>query len=72
MGDPLPWTTLDGDALFMAGNSWREQAWREAEDLAAAPDAATRQVVFESIENYATAQAVELRATLAYPPLLAP
>jgi hypothetical protein len=72
MGDPLPWTTLDGDALFTAGNSWREQAWREAEDLAAAPDATTRQVVFESIENYATAQAVELRATLAYPPLLAP
>jgi hypothetical protein len=71
MGDPLPWTTLDGDALFTAGNSWREQAWREAEDLAAAPDAATRQAAFESIENYATAQAVELRATLAYPPLLA-
>jgi hypothetical protein len=69
--DPLPWTNLDGDALFQALAGWREQAWREAEQLAAAPDAATRQAVFNTLEDYATTQALELRATLAYPPLLA-
>ena len=71
MADPLPWTTADGDALFQALAGWREQAWREAEQLAAAPDDATRQAVFNTIEGYATTQALSLRATLAYPPLLA-
>jgi hypothetical protein len=69
--DPLPWTTVDGDALFQALAAWREQAWRGAEQLAAAPDDATRQAVFKTIEDYATTQALALRATLAYPPLLA-
>jgi Family of unknown function (DUF5995) len=69
--DPLPWTTTDGDVLFQALAGWREQAWREAEQLAAAPDDATRQAAFNTIENYATTQALALRATLAYPPLLA-
>ncbi len=71
MADPLPWTTADGDALFQALAGWREQAWREAEQLAAAPDDATRQAVFTTIEGYATTQALALRTTLAYPPLLA-
>ena len=69
--DPLPWTTADGDALFQALAGWREQAWREAEQLAAAPDDATRTAVFNTLEDYATTQALALRATLAYPPLLA-
>ena len=69
--DPLPWTTVDGDALFQALAAWREQAWRGAEQLAAAPDDATRQAVFNTIEDYATTQALAFRATLAYPPLLA-
>jgi uncharacterized protein DUF5995 len=69
--DPLPGTTADGDVLFQALAGWREQAWREAEQLAAAPDAATRQAVFNTIEDYAATQALALRATLAYPPLLA-
>jgi uncharacterized protein DUF5995 len=69
--DPLPWTTADGDVLFQALAGWREQAWREAEQLAAAPDDATRQAVFNTLEDYATTQALALRATLAYPPLLA-
>jgi hypothetical protein len=68
--DPLPWTTIDGDALFQALAGWREQAWREAEQLAAAPDDATRQAVFNTIEDYATKQAIAFRATFAYPPLL--
>jgi hypothetical protein len=69
--DPLPGTTADGDVLFQALAGWREQAWREAEQLAAAPDDATRQAVFNTIEDYATTQALAFRATLAYPPLLA-
>jgi hypothetical protein len=69
--DPLPGTTADGDVLFQALAGWREQAWREAEQLAAAPDAATRQAVFNTIEDYAATQALAFRATLAYPPLLA-
>ena len=67
----MPWTTADGDVLFQALAGWREQAWREAEQLAAAPDDATRKAVFNTIEDYATTQALALRATLAYPPLLA-
>jgi hypothetical protein len=69
--DPLTWTTADGDALFQALAAWREQAWREAEQLAAAPDEATRQAVFNTLESYATTQALALRTALAYPPLLA-
>jgi hypothetical protein len=69
--DPLPWTTLDGDALYQALAGWREQAWREAEQLAAAPDDVSREAVFNTLEDYATTQALTLRATLAYPPLLA-
>jgi hypothetical protein len=71
LSDPLPWTTTDGDALFQALAAWREQAWREAEQLAAAPNAAARQTVFNTLEDYATTQALALRTTLAYPPVLA-
>jgi hypothetical protein len=72
MADPLPWTTLDGDALFQGLAGWREQAWREAEDLAAAPDDATRAAIFNGFEDAATIQAVGFREALAYPPLLGP
>jgi hypothetical protein len=71
MSDPLPWTTADGDGLYQALAGWREQAWREAEQLAAAPDDAARQVVFNTLEDYATTQALSLRTALAYPPLMA-
>jgi Family of unknown function (DUF5995) len=65
----LSWTTLDDDTLFQSLIAWREQAWRYAEDLAAAPDDVTRQAVFNNIQSLAAAQALTYRNALAYPPL---
>lgn len=48
---------------------WREQAWRQAEALAEAPDApARRQVVAREIETYARANAEAIVAAEAYAP----
>ncbi len=46
----VPGTTLDRDALFSVIVSWREQAWRDAERLAAAPTSAARALVAQDIE----------------------
>ncbi len=48
--------------------AWRETAWREAEQLVSAPDAAARDVVAQQIEDYAAANARTLVTANAYQP----
>lgn len=55
---------------FQALPTWREQAWRNAELLATAPDAAARQVVAASIEQSSAATATALLALTSYTPPL--
>ena len=51
----VPGTTLDRDALFSLIVSWREQAWRDAERLAAATSSLARALVAQDIESRAYA-----------------
>jgi len=48
------------DALMQLLIGWREQAWNEAQALADAPDAASRQAVYDSIQQSAAAEAQTL------------
>lgn len=59
-------TTLDNMALFQVIPTWREIAWRNAERLAEAPNAATRAMVAQEIEDYAASQATALRESFRY------
>jgi len=63
-------TTLDDAALFQLLAGWREDAWRDAEALAAAPTPAARNIVAAQIENNAANEARVIEASTAYPPLL--
>jgi hypothetical protein len=54
---------------FQMVSDWRENAWREAEALAAAPDDAARAIVSQSIENYANSVAQSFLVSFAIPPL---
>jgi len=56
--------------MFQALPLWREQAWRNAERLATAPDAAARRVVADSIEQSAADSATALLALTSYTPPL--
>jgi hypothetical protein len=60
-----------GDFLqFQALPAWREQAWRNAELLATAPNAATRAVIATTIEQAAAVEATALLTLTRYiPPL---
>ena len=62
-------TSLDATALFQLLAAWREKAWRNAEELAAAPTPAARDLVAAQIENDAATEARTIVATTAYPPL---
>ena len=64
-------TTVDNMALFQVIPTWREIAWRHAELLASAATEAERAAVAERIEEYATSQALALKALNRYPPLVA-
>ena len=56
---------------FQMVSAWRETAWRNAEALAAAPDAAARAVVAQGIENGANVVARSFLTSFAVtPPLL--
>jgi hypothetical protein len=55
---------------FQAVSTWRENAWRNAEALASAPDAASRALIAANIENDANAMAATLTTTFAVTPLL--
>jgi Family of unknown function (DUF5995) len=48
--------------------AWREEAWRNAERLASAPDDATRAQIAQQIEQAADVEADTLAAAYAYPP----
>lgn len=63
----VPGTQLDSDALFHALSSWREQAWRYAEQLAAAPTPAARALVARTIGAAAASEARALRDATRYP-----
>ena len=63
--DPL---LLGYTTSFQLLAAWRETAWRNAERLVNAPDAAARAQVAQSIENYATGVAMMLTAAEAYVP----
>jgi hypothetical protein len=65
-----PGTQLDATTLFQAIETWREQAWRNAELLVNAPTAAARATVAATIEANAATIQNTLKASNAYlPPL---
>jgi hypothetical protein len=57
-------------ALFQMVSAWRENAWRNAEALVSAPDAAARAVVAASIETQANTAAQAILSSQSYIPLL--
>jgi Family of unknown function (DUF5995) len=57
----VPGTQLDSDVLFHTLSSWREQAWRYAEQLAASPTPAARALVARTIGAAAASEARALR-----------
>jgi Family of unknown function (DUF5995) len=63
-------TTLDETALLQLVVSWREKAWRNAEQLVAAETARQRARVAERIEDGAAAEALMIRSANAYSPPL--
>ena len=62
----VPGTTLDNDVAVQLLVGWREQAWRNAERLAAAPTAAARAQVAQEIEDAAALEALTLRTAFSY------
>jgi hypothetical protein len=62
-------TTLDEAAFLQLLVLWREQAWRNAEALVSAPDAAARALVEVEIERVAAIEANLIIVTTAYAPL---
>lgn len=62
-------TTLDDATLFQTLVAWRERAWRNAEQLAAAPSPEARELVVAEIENDAAMEARAIVAATSYPPL---
>jgi len=65
--DPM---LLGYTSTFQLLAAWRESAWRNAERLVNAPDAASRAQVAQSIEDYATGIQLTLKAAEAYAPPL--
>jgi hypothetical protein len=65
--DPLG---IGNAALFQMVSTWRENAWRNAEALVAAPNAAARALVAASIETQANSVARGILTSLSYVPLL--
>jgi Family of unknown function (DUF5995) len=61
-------TSLDDAALFQLLAGWREDAWRSAEALAAAPTPQARDLVVSQIESNAATEARAIVASTAYPP----
>jgi hypothetical protein len=62
-------TTMDETAFLQLLVSWREMAWRNAERIVNAPDAASRQQVIDSIERQAAIEAWFIVAATSYAPL---
>lgn len=66
---PAALAPLGYATLFQAVEGWREEAFRYAEQLAAAPDDAARALVSQAIEQNAANTAQLIRAATAYAPL---
>jgi hypothetical protein len=62
----VPGTTIDNSAMVQLLFGWREQAWRNAERLAAAPDDDARLAVAQEIENAAALEATLLKTAYSY------
>jgi Family of unknown function (DUF5995) len=62
----VPGTQLDSEALFHTLSSWREQAWRYAEQLAASPTHEARALVARTIGAAAASEARALRDATRY------
>ena len=65
----IPGTTVDNSVMVQALVTWREQAWRNAERLVAAPTAEARARIADEIEQMAAAEALVIRTTFSYTPL---
>jgi hypothetical protein len=61
-------TSLDDAALLQTLVAWRENAWRNAEALAAAPTPQARDIIVAEIENNAASEARAIVASTSYPP----
>lgn len=64
----VPGTTVVPDSTFGLIAAWREQAWREAEQLAVAAGPGARRVVAQGIEAYAAQVATGIEQGTQYPP----
>ena len=65
----VPGSSVDNSVAVQALVAWREQAWRNAERLVAAPDAAARADVARQIEQTAALEALVIRTAFLYTPL---
>jgi hypothetical protein len=62
----IPGTSLDNNTMVQALVAWREQAWRNAERLVAAPTPEARAQVAEEIEQMAALEALTIREAYRY------
>jgi hypothetical protein len=62
----VPGISVDNSVTVQALVVWREQAWRNAERLVAAPTAEARAQVAEEIEQMAAAEALLIRTAFSY------
>lgn len=62
----VPGTSIDNSTAVQALVGWREQAWRNAERLAAAATPAARQAVAQDIEQTAAIEAMVIRTMFEY------
>ena len=65
----VPGISVDNSVMVQALVGWREQAWRNAERLVAAPTPEARAQVAQEIEQMAALEALTIRTALGYTPL---
>lgn len=65
----IPGITVDNSVMVQALVGWREQAWRNAERLAAAATPEARAQVAQEIEQVAALEAIAIRTAFTYTPL---
>jgi hypothetical protein len=65
----VPGISVDNSVAVQALVGWREQAWRNAERLVAAPTPEARAQVAAEIEQMAAAEAMTIRTAFRYTPL---
>jgi len=64
----VPGISVDNSVAVQALVAWREQAWRNAERLVAAPTPEARAQVAQEIEQMAALEALTIRSNFAYTP----